>query len=270
MSICYDDAVTYYDATRGFRAGVAEGYRDAFLAVTAADPAMRILELGIGTGLIAQAFMAAGNRYVGVDLSRAMMREVADKLHAARQPHLVQAHIRSLPFAAGSFDVVHAVRVFHHLADWRGCIDVARRLLRLGGSLLIVENVAPAESEPPPWALVQAEWDEILRGLGMGDRGGLQDRRMADEVMVEYLRAGGAAARIVDLLEYLEKPVSPRMMVERRAKRMFSSDWSLPAAIHAQATRALRQWLDAACEAPDAAVERKMIFRAVIARWPAM
>lgn len=199
-----------------------------------------------------------------------MMREVGRKLDAARPPHLVQAHIRSLPFVPASFDIVHAVRVFHHLEDWRGCIDEARRLLKLGGSLLIVEIVAPDEAQPPPWALVQAAWDEILRGLRMGDQGGRREMRMADQVMVEYLRAGGAAAYIVDLLEYLEKPVSPRMMVERRAKRMFSSDWSLPEAIHAKATQALRQWLDAECEAPDALVERKMVFRAVIARWPAM
>ncbi len=267
MPINYDQAVAYYDATRGYRDGVAERYRDAFLDVTGADPSSRILELGIGTGLIAQAFIAAGHNYAGVDLSRAMMREVARKLNDARRPLLVQADIRTLPFAAASYDIVQAARVFHHLDDWRGCIDEARRLLKPGGALLIAENVAPAESDRPPWALVQIKWDEILRGLGVGDRGLQRDIRLADEVMVDFMRASGATASLVNLLEYIEKPVSCRMMVERRAKLMFSSDWALAEKTHREAIRALRRWLEQECEAPDEMVERKMIFRAVIGRW---
>ena len=72
---------------------------------------------------------------------------------------------------------------------------------------------------------------------------------------------------MVNLLEYLEKPVSCRMMVERRAKLMFSSDWTLAEKTHREAIRALRRWLEQECEAPDEMVERKMIFRAVIGRW---
>ena len=267
MPICYDEAVPFYDATRGYRAGVAEGYRDACLAVAGPEPEPRILELGIGTGLIAEPFIAAGHSYCGVDLSRGMMRELAGKLPGARRPLLAQADILRMPFAPACFDIIHAVRVFHHVEAWRAGIDEARRLLAADGALLIVENVPPAGADPPPWALAQERWDESLRRLGVGAAEQRRDIRMADDIMLEYMRACGAEAAIIHLLEYLEKAISPRMMVERRAKRMFSSDWALPEAIHREATRALYDWLERECDAPDDMVERTMIFRAVVARW---
>lgn len=84
-SVNYDRAISYYDATRGFRAGVSERFRKAALELTGATERTRFLELAIGTGVI------------------------------------------GLPFAAASFEVVKAIRVFHMLVDWRACIDEARR-----------------------------------------------------------------------------------------------------------------------------------------------
>ena len=268
MPICYDQAVAFYDATRGYRDGVAERYRDAFLDVTGADLSSRILELGIGTGLIAQAFIAAGHNYAGVDLSRAMMREVARKLNDARPPLLVQADIRHLPFAAASYDIVQAVRVFHHLDDWRGCIDEARRLLKPGGALLIAENIAPAESDTPPWALVQIKWDEILRGLGVGDRGLQRDIRLADEVMVDYMRASGARAstgqsvgipREAGILPHDGGAPGQATVQQRlgaRRKRPIARRYARCAAGWNGNARRLMKWRSG-----------KMIFRAVIGRW---
>jgi ubiquinone/menaquinone biosynthesis C-methylase UbiE len=266
MVVNYDNAVEYYDATRGYRDGVVERYRDALLESTESDFSTRFLELGVGSGLIAQPFLRAAQDYFGIDLSRGMMRLIPGKLGGSQYPRLAQSDARFLPFAAASFDIVHAVRVFHHLPDWRDCIDEARRLLRTGGALVIVENIPPADADPPPWGIVQDKWDEILRGLGVGNgiRHGIW---LTDESMSEYIRSTGATAKTVDLLRYLEKPVSPRIMVARRVARMFSSDWRLPEAVHREAARELGDWLACECEAPDDMVEREMVFRAVIARW---
>jgi len=267
MPVNYDNAVDFYDATRGYRAGVVERYRDALLECLDADASATMLEVGIGSGLIARAFYPVMQRYVGIDYSLGMMRLIRGKLAGGPRPLLAQADARYLPFAAASFDIVHAVRVFHHLSDWRESIDEARRLLRTGGALVIVENIPPAGASPPPWGIVQDKWDEILRRLGVGDDGIRHGIWLTDESMSEYIRSTGATAKSLDLLRYLEKPVSPRIMVERRAARMFSSDWALPEAIHREAARALNDWLDRECEAPDEMVEREMCFRALIARW---
>ena len=267
MPANYDNAVEYYDATRGYREGVVERYRDALFAFTGADASARILELGIGSGLIARAFQPAAQRYVGIDYSRGMMRLISGKLDGGLRPLLAQADARYLPFSAGCFDIVQAVRVFHHLQDWRDCIDEARRLLRCGGALVIAENIAPADAGRPPWAIVQDKWDEILSGLGVDYDGADHGIWLTDDAMWQYIESTGGRAELADLLRYLEKAVSPRIMVERRAARMFSSDWSLPEALHQAASRALRDWLESDCQAPDTMVEREMVFRALIVRW---
>ena len=267
-TVNYDRAVSYYDETRGLRAGVSERYRDAVLKLTGADAGTRFLELAIGTGVIGLPFIAAGDRYTGVDISRGMMRRIAPKLKGRAQPRLAQADITgALPFPAASFDVVQAIRVFHMLVDWRACIAEARRVLKPGGFVIIVENHAPADCDSaPPWAQVQDKWDEILRGLG-GDNARKRSELYPNEAMLlRHLRALNAAAQLIDLLEYVELPVSCRTMVERRAGRMFRRDWSLPGSIHRGATRRLYDWLENDCGDADTPAERRMVFRAIVAR----
>jgi ubiquinone/menaquinone biosynthesis C-methylase UbiE len=267
MAINYDQAVGFYDETRAYRDGVVERYRDALFAYTGADPSARILELGIGSGLIAKAFLRTASDYYGIDLSVGMMRLVGGKLEGGSCPRLAQADCARLPFAASSFDLLHAVRVFHHLVDWRACIDEARRLLRIGGALVIVENLPPPMAEAPPWTVVQEKWDEILRGLGQGDDDTQHGIWLTDEAMSQYIASTGASAESVELLRYHEKPVSRRMMVERRVAGMFSSDWRLPKSTQRAAAQTLVEWLERECEAPDELVVREMTFRALIARW---
>ena len=267
MPVNYDQAVGFYDATRGYRDGVVERYRDALLECLEADATATMLEVGIGSGLIAQAFYPVMRPYVGIDYSLGMMRLIRGKLAGGARPLLAQADARYLPFAMGSFDIVQAVRVFHHLPNWRESIDEARRLLRKGGALVIVENIPPAGADPPPWSIVQDKWDEILRGLGIGDDGIRHGIWLTDESMSEYIRSTGARADSVELLRYLEKPVSCRIMVERRVAGMFSSDWRLPDEIQREAARKLGDWLERECEAPDETVVREMCFHALIARW---
>lgn len=267
MPVNYDKAVGFYDDTRGYRNGVVERYRDALFAFTGADASARVLELGIGSGLIARAFYPASPSYIGIDYSLGMMRLVQAKLGGGRRPLLAQADACHLPFRGGSFDIAHAVRVFHHLPDWPDCIDEARRLLKPGGALVIVENIPPDGAGQPPWAIVQDKWDEILRELRVENEGIRHGVWLTDDAMRHYIEMTGGRVAIADLLRYREKPVSPRVMVERRAAGMFSSDWRLPEAIHQAASRELRAWLARDCEAPDEMVEREMLFRALIARW---
>ena len=171
-TVNYDQAVAYYDETRAFQPGVAERYRWAVRPYLAGHDKPRILELAIGTGLIGASFLAAGDSYVGVDISRGMMGQIAPKLGNGMRADLAQVDIaRDLPFADDSFDLVQAVRVFHLLDDWQRCIQEVRRVLKPGGHLLIVRNAAKESEAQPPWAIVHEKWDEILASLGVGNDG---------------------------------------------------------------------------------------------------
>ncbi len=265
----YDQAVSYYDETRGFRPGVSERYRLALQQTIDASPELRFLELAIGTGLIGLPFIIAGDDYVGVDISRGMMRQIAPKLHDCSPPALAQADItRALPFADGSFDVVQAVRVFHLLEDWRSCIGESRRLLKPGGRLIIVEIRTPTDTaSPPPWAIVHDKWGEILSDLGLASETIRHGNGLTEAMAAAHIQAVGGAAEVIDLLSFAEFPVSCRTMVARRASRMFSNDWALPDDVFSRAARRLNHWLEHECERADEAVARRMVFRAVIARF---
>src|SRR5438874_5216759 len=96
----YDAAAQSFDRHRALPVGVPEAVRAAILrSVAASRP--RLLDLGAGTGRIGSPFVAAGDDYVGVDLSRGMLRAFQERRHAAAMPRLVQASGESLPFPDG-------------------------------------------------------------------------------------------------------------------------------------------------------------------------
>ena len=267
-TVNYDQAVAYYDETRALRPGVAARYRQAVRPYLAGHDKPRILELAIGTGLIGASFLAAGDSYVGVDISRGMMGQIAPKLGNGMRADLAQVDIaRDLPFADDSFDLVQAVRVFHLLDNWQRCVREVKRVLKPGGHLLIVRNAAKESEAQPPWAIVHEKWDEILASLGVGNDGKRHGIFRTDEMMMEYLRSTGATVQLTDLLPYTERAVSCRVMVERRRQKMFSSDWHLPASLHARAVERLNRWLETECAAPDEMQAQPMVFRAIVARW---
>src|SRR5215213_6981960 len=94
----FDVVAPRFDSFRALPAGVAEAIRAAILKLVGPSP--RLLDLGAGSGRIGATFVAAGDDYVGIDLSSGMLREFAARTagHGVISPRLVQADGRQLPF----------------------------------------------------------------------------------------------------------------------------------------------------------------------------
>lgn len=91
----------------------------------------RVLDLGCGTGLVAEALRARGRHFVGVDLSPRMIAEARGR---GVYDELVQADlVEYLAASAHPFDLIVAADVFVYLGDLRACLQAAAGALAPGG-----------------------------------------------------------------------------------------------------------------------------------------
>lgn len=98
----------------------------------------RILDLGTGTGHIAQALLKryAGAQVVGLDIAEGMLTQARRRSGWWRRPRFVCGDIERLPFANHSVDMI----LSNLTLQWCNGLDAAfaefRRVLRPGGTLL--------------------------------------------------------------------------------------------------------------------------------------
>jgi ubiquinone/menaquinone biosynthesis C-methylase UbiE len=64
---------------------------------------------------------------------------------APENVELVEGDAAALPFGRGSFDVVTTARTLHHVARPEVVLAEAVRVLRPGGTLLVVDQLAPVD-----------------------------------------------------------------------------------------------------------------------------
>ena len=116
----------------------------------------RLLEIGCGEGANLHHLREAGAVRFGVDYSGARTAFA----RRATDAHTATADATRLPFADGAFDVVLIRDVLHHIADVDGVLAEARRVLRPGGRLTLLEP-----NRASPLILLQAAVIPAERGV---------------------------------------------------------------------------------------------------------
>lgn len=94
----------------------------------------RLLDVGGGTGRVAQALRGLADQVVVVDESAAMLQQAWLKGLPA-----VRGQAESLPFADGAFAAILVVDAFHHLQDQQQAAVELLRVLAPSGRLVIEE-----------------------------------------------------------------------------------------------------------------------------------
>jgi ubiquinone/menaquinone biosynthesis C-methylase UbiE/DNA-binding transcriptional ArsR family regulator len=107
-----------------------------------------LLDLGTGTGRMLEVLAPAYRRAVGLDSSREMLAVARSRLAAAGNSHaqVRLGDIAALDPALGPADVVVIHQVLHYFDDPGRMLAQARRLLKPGGEILIVD-FAPHDLE---------------------------------------------------------------------------------------------------------------------------
>lgn len=120
---------------------------DAMLETAALTGDERVLDVGTGTGHTALAFAPRVYEVVGVDLTLAML-DRARELAAAQgvtNVRFERGDAMALPYADAGFDLVTCRVCAHHFADPTSAVREMTRVLRPGGTLLLVDSVSPED-----------------------------------------------------------------------------------------------------------------------------
>jgi ubiquinone/menaquinone biosynthesis C-methylase UbiE len=225
----YDAAAPAFERHRGLPDGVPRTIRAAVLAALEAS-SPRLLDLGAGTGRFGRPFVAAGDAYVGVDLSLGMLHAFAARTEPGR-PGLAQADGERLPFPDATFDAVLLIQVFGGMRGWRRVLGEARRVLRPSGAVILGRAVAPADG-------LDARLREQL-ALILGELGVTPDKKNTREEAQRWLAAEAArSTRVVAATWNAER--TARAFIERHRTGARFSD--LPEVVKDAALARLADW----------------------------
>jgi ArsR family transcriptional regulator len=139
-------------------------------------PLGALLDIGTGTGRMAELFAHVADRVVALDKNLEMLRVARAKLQhlPTARIELVQGDFADLPFGDASFDTVLLHQVLHFAPDPAPALVEAARVLRPGGRIAIVD-------------FASHDYEE-LRTRHQHVRLGFSDRQMA-----QLLRGAGFA-----------------------------------------------------------------------------
>lgn len=138
----FDETAADYDRIETVLAhGSGRWYRRTALQRAGLVAGAQVLDVGIGTGLVARealGIIGTGGRLTGVDPSPGMMGEV--KLPGVE---LVQGRAEALPRADTSCDFLSMGYVLRHISDVNAAFGEFHRVLRPGGRVLVLEITKP-------------------------------------------------------------------------------------------------------------------------------
>jgi ubiquinone/menaquinone biosynthesis C-methylase UbiE len=149
----------------------------ALAAVAPIDDAT-IVDVGTGTGRVARVLLPRAARVIGVEPSHAMLAVARARLGSSSRVELHQGSADALPLPNEVADGAVAGWVFGHLRHWMPegwrdsisrAVEEMRRVVKPGGSIVIIETLGTGTKNPAPPNDALAEYYAWLEG-SMGFR----------------------------------------------------------------------------------------------------
>ncbi len=109
----------------------------------------RVLDIGTGTGRMAELFAGQASHVTGLDKSPEMLRLARARLQGlpAEQFDLVRGDFTKLPFTDAAFDTVLVHQVLHYAQSPETVLAAAARVLRSGGRIAVIDFAAHDREE---------------------------------------------------------------------------------------------------------------------------
>lgn len=157
---------------------------------------LRVLDAGCGlagpASILARAY---GAEVDGVTIVERQAEWARQFVRAAGLAEQVRVHLGSamdLPFSDATFDVVLSLEAAHCFADKPRFLSEARRVLKPGGHLLVIDLAATRRELLFSWQpalklrlITKADWDELLAAAGFAIE---ESRLIGSEIFPGYRR----------------------------------------------------------------------------------
>ena len=229
-SVRFDRAAEIYDQTRAISAEAMAMTTE--LLASEFDGRGRVLEVGVGTGLLALPLHEAGVPLAGLDLTEAMVRKLVEKSGGEPPFPLVLGDATRMPLADAAFGGAYLRWVLHLIPDWRRVLAEIVRVVRPGGVFLVELGAYDEER-----FAIQQRFGEIVGvsldpvGLSWAEYGPL-DAEMA---------ARGATLRILPEVEEMWEGGLGEFLDGVEQGR-YSWTWKVPDDVRRRVTAELRPW----------------------------
>jgi SAM-dependent methyltransferase len=159
------------------------------VALAALPPDSLVLDAGCGPGIVAEAFLRAGHRVHGVDLSSEMLRRAGARCAPfGNRASFEQGSVFALPGGA-TFDAAVSRFVVHHAADAVAFIRAQVERVREGGIVVASDHVTDPDTAAARWHQeIEIARDRThVRNLTSGElvdafaRAGLRDVQLVED-----------------------------------------------------------------------------------------
>jgi len=144
----FDKWAANYDSSVGGDAGLFAGYEDTLdetARLAEASAGMRVLDIGIGTGGLAERLARCGADVWGIDISTEMLKACAEKFPQFR---LEKGDFLHIPFDSSQFHRVVSSFALHHVqpGDYESVIGEVLRVLAPGGRFVLTDFMFASQS----------------------------------------------------------------------------------------------------------------------------
>jgi ubiquinone/menaquinone biosynthesis C-methylase UbiE len=257
----FDRVAHCYDDTRGIPADAARAIGDAIAVISReVSPSPRLLEVGIGTGRIAVPLAEAGVLVTGIDISPKMLAVLREK---CRDVDVLLAEASRPPLRDASFDAALFVHILHLVPDAEATLRATARLVHPGGVILFGFDQGRIGRREQADAIIARAVEEIAH-VPIPTRDAHDEAHATTE---RVLRDLGASVSMTNVAGWPER-ARGRTMLERLARKDYSSSWLIPdAALPAVIERVTPQ-LEALYGGLDREIEWTRTFQLVAGRLP--
>lgn len=136
-------------------------------------PNWSVADIGCGTGNAAELLAPWVREVVAVDRSEPMLEAASKRLTALDNVRFVRGDLEGLPLETASVDAAVCVLVLHHLANPEIAVGEMARIVRPGGTVLVVDMIEHGREEyrhtmgHEHLGFRPEAFAELMRGLGL-------------------------------------------------------------------------------------------------------